>query len=117
MEEELNKLTVVKLKERLSSMGLDTRGVKHILVKRLAEALTAQQQQEEEAEENNEGADQLEQAAVQQDEDTNDSEWPVTSSTNINLPNCDHVVICLCSRSSSTTDIQNIVTSVLYFTV
>lgn len=39
MEEELQKLTVIKLKEKLTEKGLDTKGVKAVLVKRLLEAL------------------------------------------------------------------------------
>lgn len=54
MEEELNKLTVVKLKERLTALGLDTKGVKMVLVKRLAEALAAQKTSEGDPEEDSE---------------------------------------------------------------
>ena len=39
MEEELQKLTVVRLKEKLTEKGLDTKGVKAVLVKRLLEVL------------------------------------------------------------------------------
>lgn len=68
MEEELNKLTVVKLKDRLGALGLDKSGVKQVLVKRLAEALSAQQQQRDDtaAEHVHDERD---------EEDTNDSEY------------------------------------------